>query len=233
MNLYETELIHDCLGDALRPGGLELTETALKYCSFSKEDYLLDLGCGLGSTINYIKNNYDYSICGLDISDKLSSMARELNENTEIYMCSAENTLFEKNTFNGVLAECTLSLMDDTEKVIQEVSRILKNNGYFVISDIYARNTEFLNEFKGSSINTCLKNPFNIIELKKLLYKNGFSIKLEEMHDNLIIQTLADIIFKGGTFEKLHINDNFRNLLIKSKLGYFLIVARKEENYAK
>ncbi len=233
MNIYESDIIYDCLGNALRPRGFELTKIALEYCNFAVNDYLLDLGCGMGATISYIKRNYTFNIYGLDISEKLVSSARKLNEDTDILVCSADKTLFEKNAFNGILAECTLSLMDNKEKVLEEVARILKDNGYLIISDIYAINTEFLNEFEGDSLNTCLKNPFNLNELRKLLKKKGFIIELEQFHDNLIIQSLADIIFNGGTIDKLCIDNNLRKLLIKLKLGYFLMVARKEEDYAK
>ena len=229
MNLYESDMMHDCLGDALRPGGLKLTKIALEYCNFSENDYLLDLGCGRGATINYIKNNYDCNICGLDTSEKLVSFARELNKNTEIFVCPAEKTCFEENTFTGILAECTLSLMDDIEKVLEEAGRILKDNGYFIISDIYARNTDFLNEFKNLSLNSCLRNPFDLNELKKILNKKGFIIEFEQHYNNLIIQALADIIFNGGTTDKLCIDENFKKLLVKSKLRYFLAIARKEK----
>lgn len=224
--LYESDLVHDCLGDALRPGGLKLTKIALDYCNFSKDDFLLDLGCGRGATINYIKNNYYCDIKGLEISEKLASIARRQNKNTEIFICPAENTFFEDDTFTGILAECTLSLMNNAEKVLEETARILQNNGYFIISDIYAKNTEFLKELKGCSLGTCLRTPFSLGDFKELLYKKGFIIELEQYHDNLIIQALADIIFNGGTTEKLCIDDNFKELLIRSKLGYFLMVAR-------
>lgn len=239
MNLYESDIIQDVFGEALRPGGLELTKRALEYCKFNSGDKLLDLGCGSGATISYINKHYNFSICGLDISDKLVSQARRLNEETEIFISSAENMDFENSTFNGVFAECTLSLMDDLEKTLKEINRVTRNEGYLIISDIYVNNTEYLEKLKKVSVNTCLKKPFDLKDLNNLLENSGFHVELQEKHDNLLIQLLADIIFKFGSMDILwsctrDCTDmkSFQNSLIKSKPGYFLMIARKEKDYA-
>ncbi len=233
MNLYESNTMHDLLGDVLRPGGFEITKRALEYCKFESGDCLLDAGCGMGATINYINNNYDFKIIGLDKSEKLASLARELNKNTEIIVSSAESTIFEDKMFDGVLAECTLSLMD-VNKALMEINRVLKNNGYLIITDLYVNNTEFLDDLKRYPVNTCLKSPFDLQALKKHLVDSGFKIILAEKYDDVLIQLMADIIFRGGSMDKLLcagdcFDSNMKNLLIKSKPGYFLIIAQKEE----
>ncbi len=239
MNLYENDIVQDVLGEALRPGGLELTKRALEYCRFKPEDKLLDLGCGGGATINYISKHYDFKIRGLDISDKLVSQARKLNEGAEIVISSAEDMIFENDIFNGVFAECTLSLMDNLEKALEEINRVMRNEGYLIISDIYANNTEYLEELKKFSVNTCLKKPFDLEILKDLLKDKGFHVELQERYDNLLVQLLTDIIFKWGSMDKLWNcaegcvdTKNFQRVLNKSKPGYFLVIARKEEYYA-
>ena len=57
-----------------------------------------------------------------------------------------------------------------------------------------------------------------------------------EEHDNLLLQLLADIIFEYGSMDKFWEyasgssidGKSFQNILKKSKLGYFLLIACKE-----
>jgi len=228
MILYESDALKNAIGDALRPGGFQLTDRSLDFCKFQSGETLLDLGCGRGATINYINSKYDYKICGLDISEKLISYARSINKDNEIILSSADNILYENEFFHGVIAECTLSLMEGIQEVFKEVNRVLKKNGYFIITDVYAKNTEYLEELKKFEINTCLKNPLDLNILKEFLSNRGFNVVLEERHDNMIIQLVADIIFNGCSTTSLCIDRKMKDLLIKSKIGYMLMIAQKK-----
>lgn len=237
---YENAVLQNTLGRTLRPGGLELTRKAMDFCKFNADDKLLDLGCGKGATIKYISDYYKIDICGLDLSENLAAQAKETNRDAVIVISSGENTPFEDGTFNGIFAECTLSLMD-LKKAINEINRIMKNGGYLIISDVYANNTAYLEELNSYSTETCLKNPHDLRKLKSLLNEKGFNILFEEKYDNLMKQLVVDIIFGHGTMASFWnctgghcVNGvKFQETLIKSKLGYFLMIAQKEFNYDK
>lgn len=238
---YESTVMQNTLGQTLRPGGLELTKRALEFCKFKADDKLLDLGCGKGATIKYISDFYKVDICGLDISESLAAAANEINKGAVIVVSSGENTPFVDDTFNGVFAECTLSLMDNLGKTINEINRIMKCGGCLIISDVYAKNTAYLEELNRYSAETCLKNPHDLEKLKDLLNERGFKILIEENYDNLMKQLVVDIIFGHNTMESFwnctgcHCIDGakFQESLRKSKLGYFLMIAKKEINYVK
>ncbi len=233
---YENRQVQQTMGETLRPGGLESTVRALKFCKFDKDDKLLDLGCGRGRTIKYMQDNHNITMQGLDISEELAKEAKELNKNSNIVISSGEDTPFEDNEFNGIFAECTLSLMDNPKNTIKEINRILKTGGYFVISDIYAKNTECLPELRNFDINTCLKRPHNMDELRNSLINTGFKILLHENYDNFIIQLIGDIIFSQGSVENFLScggdkdidGKKFHEFLKKTKIGYFLMIAQKE-----
>lgn len=227
--------MQNALGDTLRPGAFEITKRAIEYCGFQKEDMLLDVGCGKGATIRYLKNNYNITSKGLDISFDLVEEARK-NTDSEILLASGEDIPFEKDFFKGVFAECTLSLMNNLEKSIDEVYRVLDFNGYFVISDLYSNKPEYLNGLQNYSINTCLKRPHDLEKLKGILQARGFHILLEEKYDKYIKQLVFKIIFQHGSMENFWKGsqcassdaNSFQSILSKSKLGYFLMIARKE-----
>jgi ubiquinone/menaquinone biosynthesis C-methylase UbiE len=236
MNLYESGAMQKVLGETLRPGGTELTKRALEYCRFKSGDRILDLGCGTGATIKCINDFYDFHVTGLDISEKLAAQAGRLNPGVDIVVVSAENTTFENSAFDGVLAECTLSLMDNLEKSIEEINRITRRKGWLIISDVYVKNTEYMDELKKLSVGTCLKRPHDLKNLRELLNRNRFNMLILEEHDNLLLQLLADIIFEYGSMDKFWEyasgssidGKSFQNILKKSKLGYFLLIACKE-----
>mgnify|MGYP000867916146 CR=1 FL=1 len=237
-NLYEEPVMQDILGNTLRPGGTDITKRAVEFCKFKEDDIILDLGCGKGATIKYLSDNYNIKAKGLDISESLVKEAKTINKNNEIVVSSGENIPFYKDFFDGVFAECTLSLMSNLEKTIDEVYRVIKPGGYFIISDIYSGKTEFLEELQGYSINTCLRNPHNLLKLKNLLTEKGFNILLEEKYDKYMKQLIVKIIFQYGSMEEFWNTSGvtcgclegqgFQNALKKSKLGYFLIIAHKE-----
>ena len=229
------------MGETLRPGGLETTKRALEFCKFKPDDNLLDLGCGKGRTIKYVWDNYHINMWGLDISEKLVWEARELNKKSNICISSGEHTPFENDEFNGVFAECTLSLMDNLENTINEVNRIMEKGGSLVISDVYAKNSKYLLELKSFNLDTCLKRPHCLDVLGSLLKDRGFEILLLENYDNLIIQLVADIIFGYGSMENFFScgggncidGKKFQEILKKSRIGYFLMIAQKEVDYVR
>lgn len=236
-NLYECTVMQDALGRTLRPGGFEITEKAMDFCKFQAGDTILDLGCGKGATIKYLRDRYKIRAKGLDISQSLAEEAKKVNKDAEIVISSGESIPFENGSFNGVFAECTLSLMNDLEKTIEEVFRVMTPGGRFVISDIYANKPEYLNELKSYSVNTCLKAPHDLNELKELLIDKGFDILFEEKEDEYFKQLIIKIIFEYGSMENFwNASDacssldaeKFQSALKKCKLGYFLMIAHKE-----
>ena len=44
----------------MRPGGLELTGRAVTLCDFPSDARLLDVGCGMGSTVEYLAKCLGY-----------------------------------------------------------------------------------------------------------------------------------------------------------------------------
>lgn len=240
-NLYECPIMQDALGEYLRPGGFETTRRAVEFCKFTSKDLLLDLGCGKGATIKYLRENYKIEARGLDISASLAEDAKSLNEDAQIVVCRGEDLPFSNDYFDGVLAECTLSLMD-LGKVIDEVYRVTRAGGCFIISDIFADKVEFIDELHTYSVNTCLKNPHNLYKLKDLLENKGFNILLEEKNHDYMKQLAVRIIFQHGSMENFWNKSisatcseggKFQDSLKKAKLGYFLMIAQKGDKDVK
>ena len=148
-NAYENGCMKSVLGETLRPGGFRLTETAVRYCGLTPADEVLDLGCGRGATVNYLHEVHGICAVGLDPSEKLIEDAKSNYGYAKFVQGNGERLPFEDKSFDCVFAECTLSLMDSIERVIKQVHRVMRDGGWFVISDVYAKNPEAVSGLKG------------------------------------------------------------------------------------
>ena len=117
-----------------RPGGLALTEEALSYVHAQPGCTVLDMGCGNGATLKYIKDKYDASTYGVDISRKACEAAAKLLGSDYISLTSAEALAFPDNFFDIVLMECTITLFNKPEAALAEAFRVLKKDGALIIS---------------------------------------------------------------------------------------------------
>jgi len=234
-NLYENEDIRDLMGENLRPGGLKLTKDAVEFCQLKSQSKLLDIGCGMGSSIGYLQENYGVYGIGIDPSEKLLNIARKNYPELKFIKARAENLPFESKEFHMILAECSLSLMKDRKKVLGEMYRVLKDGGYLVINDVYARETAYLEELEKTSINTCMRSLHDIDELKTFLESHGFKIILFKDYSQYLKELMVKIIFKYGSmavFWSKNTNncidgDEFQHILKRSKPGYFTMIARR------
>lgn len=234
-NVYENKNMRNMLGETLRPGGFALTEKAMEFCKFTSEDMILDLGCGGGATIGYLNKNYGIKGVGVDLSEKLLNIARNNYPYGDFVMGKGEDLPFADGSFDGVLAECTLSLMEDFNITLKEVYRVLKKEGWFVISDVYARQPTFIKELKESSVKSCMRGLHDLNLLKESLERQGFKIMVSEDHSPLLKELMVKIIFSYGTmgvfWNKTTDNcidgEKFQKILKSCKPGYFLIIGRK------
>ena len=130
------EKLRAVIGDAIRPGGLDLTERAVDFCGFSKGAGIVDIGCGFGTTLNHLRDRHGFRVCGIDMS------ARMLSENRRqpVIQAVADCLPFGAGVFDGIFCECVLSLLPLPENALREFHRVLQPGGYLVLSDIYLRN---------------------------------------------------------------------------------------------
>lgn len=236
-NAYENPNMREVTGQTLRPGGFSLTEEAVQFCGISSEDKVLDLGCGMGATIEYLYEKHQIKGIGLDPSEKLLALAREKSNILDFILGSGDTLPFEKESFNGVFAECTLSLMDDVNETASEVFRVLKDNGYFIISDVYARNPQNIKALTNYSFNSCMRGLHDLDALKSNLKSCGYEIILFNDCSDLLKDLLVKIIFSYGSMDAFWSKTTnnhgcadgceFQEILKACKPGYFLMIAKK------
>ena len=233
-NAYESGCMQEVLGETLRPGGFILTDTAAQFCGLLPQSSVLDLGCGRGATVNYLHEKYGISAIGIDPSEKLIEDARQNYDYASFVSGAGENLPFDDESFDCVFAECTLSLMD-ADKAIKEVFRVLKKNGWFVISDVYARNPISALELQRFSINSCMRGMHDLNMLCNRLVQAKFSIESSEDYSQYLKELVVKIGFSYGSMcdfwssasDNCVNADDFNRALKQCKPGYFMLIARK------
>lgn len=233
-NAYESESMREALGETLRPGGFSLTEKAVQHCNITEGEKVLDLGCGRGATVNYLYEKHNIRAVGIDPSEKLIEEAKKQFGYADFFLGRGENLPFEKESFHSVFAECTLSLMD-SDRTLKQVNRVLKDDGWFIITDVCARNPEAIFELNQYAINSCMRGLHNLPQLKEKLQKADFEIVFEEDCSQLLKELLVKIAFSYGsmsafwnvTMQNCADGCSFHEALKKCKPGYFILIARK------
>jgi ubiquinone/menaquinone biosynthesis C-methylase UbiE len=101
---------------------------------------LLDVGCGQGFFMEKILLHHDVQIHGIDLSSGLLKIAEEKfvdNKKVILKQTSASNMSHIKdNTFDRIYSVLALQNMDDLDKVMSEIQRVIKKDGrcVFVIN---------------------------------------------------------------------------------------------------
>ncbi|QQE80590.1 DVU_1556 family methyltransferase [Alicyclobacillus sp. SO9] len=232
-NLYESYEMKQVTGETIRPGGFSLTERAADICKFAKGANVLDVGCGVGSTVQYLRYQYGLSAVGVDPSPLQLADGLSKNRDLPIFQGQGEALPFEHESMEGIFAECTLSLMDPS-LALPEFYRVLKPNGYLIVSDIYARNEDGVSSLRNLNVASCLTGAVSRKVLTDRLQESGFEVVLWEDHSRLLAELTARLIFaneSAGSFWGLVCGTGLctdtKGAVNTSRPGYFLLIARK------
>jgi arsenite methyltransferase len=162
---------------------------AINYSEARPGEVCVDLGSGRGTDVLRLAEEVGANgfVYGIDISDgmiqKAAGTAARLEvKNVEFRLSPLEKISLDDNIANLVISNCTINHASDKQTVWNEVFRILKKGGRFVISDIYALE-QIPDEYRNDpeAIAECWAGSVTREEYLKQLQTAGFtSIKIIE-----------------------------------------------------
>lgn len=106
-----------------------------------RECRVLDLGAGYGGPARYLAGNYGCRVVALNLSEVENERNRRMNEErnldhlVEVVEGSFEDVPFEDESFDVVWSQDAILHSGEREKVFEEVSRVLGDDGEFVFTD--------------------------------------------------------------------------------------------------
>jgi 2-polyprenyl-3-methyl-5-hydroxy-6-metoxy-1,4-benzoquinol methylase len=98
-----------------------------------KRSKILDVGCGTGITVEFLKENGFENVHGGDISATLLKSAREKNID-QLTLTEEIQLPYKSEIFDAITMFDVIEHMDSYEENMKEVSRILKPGGHVFIS---------------------------------------------------------------------------------------------------
>ena len=235
LNPYESPRMRSVTGPAIRPGGLELTERAMSFCRFTPEARVLDVGCGLGTTVDYLVKKHHLKAFGLDQSAPLLREGKEKGPKLGLIRGEAEKLPLPSQCLAGLLCECVLSLVDSPTRMLRECRRVLEPGGYLILGDIYARNPTNALGLGHLHTHCCIKGAMGRDQVEKSVQSSGFSILIWEDHSIFLKRLAAQLVFEYGSMAAFWAttypgNDpaEIRPTVRQARPGYYLMVARRE-----
>lgn len=115
------------------PGGEASTKWLLSHAA--KGGKLLDFCCGAGDSAA-LALSIGFSVTGTDTESSLKHAA-EKHPGLTLIPWNGEELGFEPGSFDAVLCECSLSLLDDPDEISAQFFRLLSPGGLLLLSDIY------------------------------------------------------------------------------------------------
>lgn len=222
--LYEFPLLRRITGDTLRPGGLDVTGRALELCCLPPQAAVLDMGCGGGASLGFLRG-HGLQAVGMDISLPL---LREAQARGPAVMADARRLPFAPAVFQAVFCECVISLLYDQDSVFTEVWRVLSPGGLFIVSDMVR-----LSNLSGLQGRSCLGGAKTREEMIRLFDSTGFALKHTLDLRNMLRELAAKMVWEFGSMNafwalwKNACPDAATDTPCGKDLGYELFIGQK------
>lgn len=155
---------------------------AINHAKPQTGEVCVDLGSGRGNDVIRLAEDVGESgyVYGIDISEGMVAKAKaNLDkfdvENAKILQAELEKLPLEDNSVNLVISNCTINHAADKQAVWNEIFRILKPDGRFVVSDIYAT-SPIADEYRNdpTAVAECWAGSVTKDEYLTALEKAGF-----------------------------------------------------------
>jgi len=125
---------------------------------------LLDAGAGTGRVLDILKNKNmlikAMSVSAIDISKGMLDVLRSKHPKVAIEQGDAQNMPYKDGTFDIVIAAFVIVHLKSLEKFFDEVWRVLKPNGIFILTNVNQRKPPKLITKTGEEI--VIESHYNI-----------------------------------------------------------------------
>jgi ubiquinone/menaquinone biosynthesis C-methylase UbiE len=193
-----TKLIQEALApiEELHLRGRRATLELAQEANINKNLKVLDVGCGIGGSSRTLVSNYGCIVTGIDLCEEFCRAADLINErlgysdNIDIKQGDALDMPFINSSFDSVFIQHVLMNIENKERLISEVYRLLRPKGRLALNTICAGSVNpihFPVIWANNPSISFLRSPNNIRQLlvtsgfKELLWRDDTKKVLEEI----------------------------------------------------
>ena len=205
--------------DIFSLGGLNLVNEIIEMYEADEDIKVLDVGCGSGYSVNYLCEK-GFDATGIDFSEEIINLGKERYKGININTMDANNLDFPENYFDLILFECSLSVMQNPEKILESCRKLLKKNGLILLSDFFFKQTNIYDE-------TYTINYWNKLFANLNFQVINFQDKSKEWKNYL-----GMVLWEYGELSGLlrgNQNNKINNDIFKKETGYFLVILKKRD----
>lgn len=203
-----------------RPGGLELTGRAAALAGLVAGDAVLDVGCGLGTSLEYLRESLGVLPRGVDISEEAVRRAGR----SYITQGDACRLPFGDGSFDAVLMECVLTLTAEPERALSEAARVLREGGRLILGTLSVHGAAALMDSGRADVD----------RLEAELARTGLRLLHTEDRSDCLRRFVGELIFRYGSLEA-YMDIAGRELAgstagcgrLPKDTGYTLLIAQK------
>jgi len=191
-------------------------------CDRIKGGSLLDIGCGPGFLLFEIyKRNKEVQLTGIDISKSMIKKARKRAEklgykNVGFFVNKPHKIPFEDNIFSHAVSTFSFHLWSEPVLMLNEIYRVLKSNGEFVIYDF--NGDDKYEEENIRYIESCVKEA--PLFIRKIVIEDArWDYTMLGIYDvGEIDEIIKKSLFKTADIRVKGICDSGDNFLIEARL---------------
>ncbi len=176
---------------------LELIERLFKRIDLNNISRILEIGCGVGIVSTHLANRHNMDVTGTDLDPEQIAIAKMYNtENEHLKFMEADSTQlpFGDQEFDMALSIFVLHHIGNWEKTLEEINRVLKQNGYFIFYD-FAYSKFATRIFRPIAKNYGIYTIGDVINFFKI---NNFDIIYTEGPKGVVMKNYCMVFRKEG-----------------------------------
>ncbi len=127
--------------ETLHPGGFGLTKRTAEIAGLKTGMKVLDVSSGRGTQAIFYAEQYGVHVVGIDISIQMIKSATSnanlsgIEKRVSFIQGDSQALPFDDNTFDVVINECAVGIPDDSQRVLNEMVRVVKPGGAVAIHE--------------------------------------------------------------------------------------------------
>jgi len=219
VNFYENVDFNLAPQQAMRPGGLMLTREVLKTAGVERGWRILDVACGIGTTMITLVSEHGCHALGLDLSDKLLEKAKTRLDRdvkrrymTDLIRGDSELMPIRPGSLDAVICECSLSLFPDKRKALKEMVDAVRHGGKVIITDVTIKHESAKEAGGMAAWCMCIAGAETMEGYLKLMKESGLEVVYAKDVSEVYDWESADPVIRES---------------LQGKIGYAVLIGRK------